>query len=283
MDLPHRRVDDRDAVDEDVAAAIRLDEIGPQPLPFAEHPLATPARRARRNRSAGSARRPVLTSPRDRPAPVPPVVRVRLTVERAGAGHRDVRCLEGVDERRSSSSARCLPSASAPPAGSLSRVPAERERGASGDRCSSTPLSSVNGARSGNGLCGTTTRPPPAARQAAIALRMAPVQSAAPSPTAPHLVISKSREGKRGGTIRPKNCRRRDPTDRRSRLSRQRPQARRAQIDEGCRNRRALRRNSRRDKRMSGQILPWAGADCIPFAAALHPKLAVMRLRCGRA
>src|SRR5262245_28806021 len=49
---------------------------------------------------------------------------------------------------------------------------------------------------------GTTTRPPPAALQAAIALRNAAVQSALPSPLAPYEVIAKSLAGNVGGTMR---------------------------------------------------------------------------------
>src|SRR5438067_6550147 len=49
---------------------------------------------------------------------------------------------------------------------------------------------------------GTTTRPPPAALQAAIALRIASVESDLPSATAPKLVILKSRAGNFGGLMR---------------------------------------------------------------------------------
>ena len=54
MDLPHRRVDDRDALDEDVAAAVRLDEVRPQPVALAEDALARPARRELRGPSVVS-------------------------------------------------------------------------------------------------------------------------------------------------------------------------------------------------------------------------------------
>src|SRR3954447_9735893 len=49
---------------------------------------------------------------------------------------------------------------------------------------------------------GTTTRPPPAALQAAIALAIGAVQSVVPSPTAPKAVIGKSRAGKVGTVMR---------------------------------------------------------------------------------
>src|SRR3954451_9267925 len=49
---------------------------------------------------------------------------------------------------------------------------------------------------------GTTTRPPPAWWQAAIALAIAAVQSVVPSPTAPKPVIGKSRAGKVGTVMR---------------------------------------------------------------------------------
>src|SRR4030095_121590 len=49
---------------------------------------------------------------------------------------------------------------------------------------------------------GTTTRPPPAAWQASIALLMASVQSVAVLAAAPYLVIKKSRAGKAGALIR---------------------------------------------------------------------------------
>src|SRR5579863_4074989 len=48
---------------------------------------------------------------------------------------------------------------------------------------------------------GTTTWPPPAALQEAIAFRIASVQSKAPSPTAPKSVTSTLRLGKAGGLI----------------------------------------------------------------------------------
>ena len=49
---------------------------------------------------------------------------------------------------------------------------------------------------------GTTTRPPPAAWQAAIAFWNASVQSVVPSPTALYFVMRKSWLGNWGGTIR---------------------------------------------------------------------------------
>src|ERR1044072_4409592 len=49
---------------------------------------------------------------------------------------------------------------------------------------------------------GTTTRPPPALLQAAMALRKASVQSNLPSPLAPYFVAAKSRFGKTGGLMR---------------------------------------------------------------------------------
>src|SRR5262249_7043875 len=39
MNLPHRRIVDRDAFNQDVAAAIGLDEVRPQPVAVAEHAL----------------------------------------------------------------------------------------------------------------------------------------------------------------------------------------------------------------------------------------------------
>src|ERR1051326_5413966 len=53
-----------------------------------------------------------------------------------------------------------------------------------------------------NSPLGTTTRPPPALLQAAIALAKAPVLSVELSPFAPNFVISKSRLGKTGGLMR---------------------------------------------------------------------------------
>src|SRR6185503_5011912 len=49
---------------------------------------------------------------------------------------------------------------------------------------------------------GTITRPPPARLHSAMARAIASVESLPPSPTAPYLVISKSRLGKDGDLIR---------------------------------------------------------------------------------
>src|SRR4249920_737265 len=84
MDLPHRRVDDGDAIDEDVATAVRLDEIRPEPMAFAENPLAhRHAASSEVHQSVAGCRlflAPFAT-------PVPPVVRIRLTVERSSASN----------------------------------------------------------------------------------------------------------------------------------------------------------------------------------------------------
>ena len=101
VDLPHRRVDDRHALDEHVAAAIGLDEIRPQVVARAEDALGDRhalglhldqpvARRAGRGPDCPGSRR--------RQSHQCSVV--RLAVERAVAGDRDVLRLEGVDERR---------------------------------------------------------------------------------------------------------------------------------------------------------------------------------------
>ena len=91
VDLPHRRIHDPDPFDQDVPAAVRLDEVGAQEVPVAEHALRHrgtpwPASSISRVRAAvcfAVAAAPVLalSSTSDR---------VSLAVERAGAGHRDV-------------------------------------------------------------------------------------------------------------------------------------------------------------------------------------------------
>src|SRR5262245_55840914 len=93
MYFPHRRIDDGDAFDQDIAAAIRLDELGSQiaatklPL-FYRHtffrqllqPTAVSARAWR------SFLPPVIRPPHPRP----PMFVVALAVERALSRYRDV-------------------------------------------------------------------------------------------------------------------------------------------------------------------------------------------------
>src|ERR1017187_3430520 len=68
-------------------------------------------------------------------------------------------------------------------------------------RCSSTLLFKWI-APVKNSPAGTTTRPPPASAQASIVFAIAAVQSVWPSVFAPNLVMTKSRAGNFGGTMR---------------------------------------------------------------------------------
>src|SRR3954453_15261065 len=96
MDVPHGSVDDADALDEDVLAAIRLNKVGPKVASIAEDPVA--------NRDATGRH---LVEPRTRAGwrirngmPGPPVFVAGLAIECAAASDRDVCLFEGIDERR---------------------------------------------------------------------------------------------------------------------------------------------------------------------------------------
>ena len=92
---------DGDAVDEDVLAAVWLDEVRPQERPGPEHALRD-RHAARAHLEEACAGRHLRGFGRQGPGalPGPPVLVARLAVERALAGDRDVALLEGVDERR---------------------------------------------------------------------------------------------------------------------------------------------------------------------------------------
>ena len=104
VDLPHRRVRDRHALDEHVAATVGLYELRAQVVAFAEDTLLD------RHPALGHLEEPVaaflLVHAARRPAvlfaalPRPPVHVVGLPVERTAARDGHVLLLEGVDERR---------------------------------------------------------------------------------------------------------------------------------------------------------------------------------------
>src|SRR6266536_1393958 len=100
MNFPHWRVDDVNAFDQDVARAIRLNEIWPQIFTFAEYSIlhrhATFAKIQQLTNTAAS--ECLIVSATARPGP--PVLIRRRAVERAAARDGDILLLKRVDERR---------------------------------------------------------------------------------------------------------------------------------------------------------------------------------------
>src|ERR1700730_2525396 len=104
MNLPHRRVLDRHAFDQDVFATIRLYELRPQVLAFAESSLA------HRNAALGHVSQrspcfsliPITLFPTILRAPVPrpPRLIVGLAIQNSRTSDGDVLLLEAIDERR---------------------------------------------------------------------------------------------------------------------------------------------------------------------------------------
>ena len=98
MDLPHRRVDDPHALDENVPAPVRLNELRAQIRSIAEDALC---HRSSRFRQAEQplARCDLVRSPSPLDIlPGPPVRFARLAIECSFSGDRDVLLLEGIDE-----------------------------------------------------------------------------------------------------------------------------------------------------------------------------------------
>ncbi len=97
MDLPHRRGDDGQALDQHVLATIGLDEHRADGVAGSEHPLGH-----RRARLAHVAQALAVADHAGRRAldPVPPVIGVGLAVQGPLAGQGDVVLVQGVDERR---------------------------------------------------------------------------------------------------------------------------------------------------------------------------------------
>ena len=104
MNLPHRRTPERHALDQDILAAIRLEEHWPQITSFAEDPFAN-------GRAFGDVviensprftliRIAFLPTAACSSFPWPPMFAVRLAVNDAFTGDGDVPLLEGIDERR---------------------------------------------------------------------------------------------------------------------------------------------------------------------------------------
>src|SRR5579871_3381293 len=104
MDFEHRRVDDGDAVDENVAPAHGFDEIRPEIAAFAE--FAVPERsvllahRVERVASGLLAGLPFAPAAIGTAFPRPPVFAIAVAVERALAGDCNVVLAVGINERR---------------------------------------------------------------------------------------------------------------------------------------------------------------------------------------
>src|ERR1051325_2936088 len=100
MDLPHRGIDDVNTFDQYVARAIRLDEVWPQVLAFAEDSVF------HRHTAFAIIEQLANTAARGRfiiaatAGPCPPILIRRSTVECSTSGDRDVFLLECVNERR---------------------------------------------------------------------------------------------------------------------------------------------------------------------------------------
>src|SRR4051812_17924583 len=92
IENPHRRIDERDAFDEYVAAAVRLDEVRPELMVGAESSVLGGhilfAHLAQRFAIFGTGR-----------FPVPPCFFSGLAVERTGASDGDVVLVMSVDQR----------------------------------------------------------------------------------------------------------------------------------------------------------------------------------------
>ena len=104
MQLPHRRISQRHTLDQNVLAAMRLNEVRPQVSTVAKYSLIH--RRTVRDhfhqlraRGAGAAGA-LLPTTRLPPRPRPPVFATGLPIKHALAGNRDILLLKGIDERR---------------------------------------------------------------------------------------------------------------------------------------------------------------------------------------
>src|SRR5882762_398969 len=102
MNLPHRRVPERHAFNQNVLTAIRLEQIRPQITSFAENSLAHG--RALSNhflkQSSRLARAGVslLPSAACAPSPGPPIFAISLAINYSFASDRDMFLLKGIDE-----------------------------------------------------------------------------------------------------------------------------------------------------------------------------------------
>src|SRR5690625_6064305 len=102
METPHRRIRDGDALDEDVAAVVGLDEIGPDVRPIPEnalldrHPLLSQL-----EKTCTLGMLPRISFPPSAVCaafPRPPVLALAVAVERPSAGDRDVLFAERIAE-----------------------------------------------------------------------------------------------------------------------------------------------------------------------------------------
>jgi len=100
--LPHRRVQQRHAFDQNVFTLIWLNELRPQKVPFAEDTLfdrcAPFAKREQLIPVVGLFRLACLPPALGLPLPRPPESAVGVSIERALAGDGDILLLEGIDE-----------------------------------------------------------------------------------------------------------------------------------------------------------------------------------------
>src|SRR2546425_12211155 len=104
MNLPHRRIPERDAFDQNILTAIWLQEHWPQITSVAEHSLAygrafvdVLIKQTARLALIGITFLPSTTSSS---FPWPPMFAIGLAVDDACAGDRDVPLLKGIDEWR---------------------------------------------------------------------------------------------------------------------------------------------------------------------------------------
>ena len=104
MDFPHRRVLNRDAVDQHVLTTIRLNELRPQIMTLAKHTFAhgnASFSHAKQRVSIGTlVAHAFFPTVLRTSVPLPPVFVVTLSIERTSARDGDVSLFERVNERR---------------------------------------------------------------------------------------------------------------------------------------------------------------------------------------
>src|SRR6185369_7168089 len=112
IDLPHRRVPDRDPFDEHIATAVRLYELRPEERVHTESARTHRDALLRHLEQPGPRRAlvalPLLPAVVRIAVPFPPVLVAGLAVERARAGHGDVHRIPSVDEGRQAHHLRTL-------------------------------------------------------------------------------------------------------------------------------------------------------------------------------
>src|SRR5437016_1284325 len=102
MELPHRRMPERDAFDQNILAAIRLEQVRTQITSLAEDSLAHGRALGNHFLKQGSrfARAGVslLPSAAGAPGPRPPIFAISLAIDYTFAGDCDVLLLKGIDK-----------------------------------------------------------------------------------------------------------------------------------------------------------------------------------------